>query len=409
MNLHQREQAMADLDAARLLLDACLPQAAELRLNACLKRDPDLALAHQAQARLCLMRSDPQGALAALDRQDHVAGGVSLEHERAKLRVKALVMSGQVALARTLLKRLCDIHPQDAALHRMSAGLSDQKQAGDHLARVVAIAPEDASARRMLALHSRPDQAIDHLSQAPTHDAVSQLRAARQCVATGRLADAQQTYGALLTNHRDDARLWIEAARCDDQMGEHSRATGRLRHALSLGGATVGDAWSALGRVQLHMGDPIKAGRSWWHATRCCVHDATAWAGLMICAQLADRCALRKKAQSWLHDHASRSERRLLLARLWQDAGSACSTPQADLMPSVLEGLLAQSLTTLQGAVDQQPHRADAHYHAAVCCQAMGDVPQAYRAARKALSINPQYAGARRLSMRLALSARRAA
>ncbi len=402
MNLIKREQAIAELDHAALFLDARLLDAAGQRIDAALRRDPDLAQAWEAKARLQLMRGDGAGALTALDRHDLIAPQRRDAPGPAMLRAAALAACGMIAMATTRMEQLAAAFPGDAQFQRSLAGLhlgaQQNHEATAPLRAAARLSPGDHIVVRAMAQHVHDEEAIDVLMN--RKDPVSRLRAARRCRAIERLADARALYDALLEEHRDDAGLWREAGEAMMQMGELSAAIARLRRSVALGGPGARGAWSALGEAHLRKGRIAEAGACWRRATRQALHAAEAWAGLVVCAQLTGRTRLQKRAEAWLSTHASRAERRKLLAKHWQAAAAAAAT-RPDAAHSPLQALLTESAAKLQHAAEQQPGRADAHYHLGVCREAMGESEQAQAAADTALSINRQYAAARRLSMRL--------
>ncbi len=113
---------------------------------------------------------------------------------------------------------------------------------------------------------------------------------------------------------------------------------------------------------------------------------------------LAERCRARLgvRDQSLL----ARAWRRGLMAEIIA-AQSSCERAGADPTQSVLEPLLSRAADVLGEVVEHSPRFADVHFHRGNCLSALGREREAVEAVHEALSINPNYADARRLATTL--------
>ena len=416
MTLQEQIRIRAELDLALTALGANLPDQAWDHLRHAIHLDPQQPEARLAEARIKLLQHRPQESLGALDAHDQYdpqgrwAPGISL------LRATALAIAGKADLAKSLSERLCAQFPDDARLHRLRAAVALAEQQHDvavnHLRQVVRLEPSDRAAARTLGdllAATHPQDAVDLLLQdhSDARDPAVRLKAARLLQRADRLRDAKDLYAGLLRERADDGGLWIEAGLLSDQLGEASTAERRLRRAVALGGGLR--ASRALARVLMHNGQFGPAGRIWWRIARQEPLDAEAWAGLRVCALASGKTRLAQRVDALRPSANKSSGHRQVLARLWQHAASgaairvAAGAPETKQPPvrSPLEALVHQARQALAEHVCAHPRRADAHYHLAICENALGDTTEASRQVDHALLINSHYAAASELSSRL--------
>jgi tetratricopeptide (TPR) repeat protein len=223
-------------------------------------------------------------------------------------------------------------------------------------------------------------------------------------VERGELGVAEEAYRRLLLAHPDDGRLWLAAGRLAMQRGDAGLAEDRLVRSLQLPGTHIREAWKAIATARMHRGRFPAAGHAWWRAVRLDRRDTSAWAGLAVCAHRAGRERLMKRVMAVLEATTSRQQRRLALAHLWPHAVTLRML-DAELVArptSPLASMMRQSVRALRRQVQQNPTRADAHYHLAVGHDVLGQREPGRAAIEAALRINPHYAAARAVQARLA-------
>ncbi len=392
----------AILDEARQALQQQQPQAALSLVRTILQRDPGDVRARLIEARAQLALHRPQATLAALD-------AVDLHHEQAQgrpdvamLRLQALAAAGEYALALRLADDLIRRFPDDPRPHRAAADMALQLNQPDRAAQalrtVVRLCPTDSAARRTLASlveMADPDEAIALLMHAD--DSPDQTHVARLMVRAGRWRDGQELYRQLLRMHASDPALRDDAGRLADAMGDDALATRLLENP------------EARARAHMHAGRLAAAGRAWWRAIRHGHGGVRAWTGLLLCAIETGHDRAASQARRHLDLHASRQERQQSIAELWPHAACGLAVNRATRRlhdaeapsPSPLQTLLRQATATLQRQVKRYPRRADAHYHLASCRAALGQHREADAAVSEALRLNPSYAAASGLAMRL--------
>ena len=428
---HLRQLIDTLLDAAGAAFRAHEHAAAASKLDAAVRLDPGHPGTRLLQAKLSLHHEDPRGALEALDAIEQHASGVDDRPDVALTRYAALVALGKREEAIEVLEALSRRLPSEPRVIEPLAELYLETgrayEAAAALRRLVHLRPGDPRAERQLARALEtvdPQAAIGQLCRcieaADTADRPPlRLRVARLCREQGRLTEALIHYDALLANHPggegrpDEPRLWIEAGRVSDELGDLRGARRRLKRALSLGGRDQEQAAAALAVVEMHAGEIGKAGRLWKRATRSRGQTlaAKAWAGLLVCAESAGRTKLAKRAERELDLRVSRTDARRLLATMWQSAASGKAVAEAasqkgvrdddDPQSSPLRSLLAATAATMSRLRTEHPDRADVQYHTAVAADMLGDADLAQEAAGKALQINPRYAAARGLAGRM--------
>lgn len=230
---------------------------------------------------------------------------------------------------------------------------------------------------------------------------------ARNLWKSGALLEASELYERLLAQprHRGNARVWIDAGRLSDEMGRMGEAEARLRHAAALPDGD--EARVALALTTMHRGAFAEAAGLWRRLARMPRHEAQAWAGLAVCAHLAGHPRVVRRCEKKLDAVASRQERRRLLAEMWvHGAGSDVEVRRAGNgptgRPSPLTLLLRESSRTLRRHAARHAERADAHYHLAVCAEALDEREHARAAVTRAVKINPRYTAALALRARIA-------
>jgi tetratricopeptide (TPR) repeat protein len=413
MNLQRSEQTQALVLRAKTALDAGQIDAAEAHVSDALRLCPGLPAARLLEARIHLRRQRAGAALASLDALDRYRTQDRSTPETAFLRAQALLDAGLNDLALTLLRKLAAEYADDVRPHRMLAGLLLKRgataEAVIHLRRVVELAPSDRGSRILLAEAigaDKPQDAVDALGQDPADGDEDHLRLARWLRRAGREREAEELYVRLLRDIRDDAGLWIEAGELADALGAYVLAVQRLGRAVALGGAERARALAALARVHMHAGRFATAGRCWFTALRRGANQLEAAAGLIVCAQAADRPRLARRMVRVLNQRSGENERRHVLARQWFHAAGGREIARLRLddpgAASPLAGLLTTAMQTLEQASRENPGRADTHYHLATCQAALGDAPAAAQEVQAALSINPRYKAAENLRLRLA-------
>ncbi|MEM8738346.1 MAG: tetratricopeptide repeat protein [Planctomycetota bacterium] len=429
--LSHQEAIERALDHAQLALAGNLLDAALDHVREALRRDPGHTQARLLEARIRLRRHEPRLALTALDQHTYYEPGAgpgptesapdphAVRPDVDMLRATALAAAGRVDLATALAESLAERFPGDTGILRALAGMQIHdgrvREAAETLAQVLELDPSDRASARLrsdLLTHAQPDAALDALG--PIDD-TNRRRAARLCVSCHRLPEAQAHYTHLLGELQDaqetDADLCCEAAEVSEQLGENAQALDRLHAALEDHRQT--DAARALtlrriARLYLHTGRPQQSGRAYYGAVRLTPDDPLAWAGLVFCAQQADKPRLVSRADRVLRRLTTRARRRELLAELVPHAAAAplaADTPtEAAALHSPLQRMLADAARVMKKTASKYPDRADVHYHRAVCDVARGETADAARWVNHALTLNPRYAQAQTLADRLTVA-----
>ncbi len=426
---HLRQQLDGLLDAAGAAFRSHDHAAAAAKLDEAVKLDPGHPGARLLQAKLLLHRDEPHEALAALDAIEQHAAARDPRPDVALVRFAALVSSGHREQAVDLLESLAVRLPNEPRVIEPLAGLyldaGRKVDAATVLRRLVHLRPGDVRAARQLArvLETTDGQGAIRLLTAIHETARTadrpplRLRLARLCRREGRLTEALEHYDALTADSPEgrptEPRLWIEAGRVSDELGDVRGARQRLRRAVALGGPERHRAATALAVVEMHAGDLGKAAKMWRTVTvaRDQTMAAKAWAGLLVCGEAAGRPRLATRAEIELDRRVSRADARRLLATLWQSASSglaivaAASDDQAKrIQPdagSPLRTLLASAARTLERVRGDYPARADLQFHRAVAADCLGDRLLAMEAVTRAVEINPRYQAAKQLKTRL--------
>jgi tetratricopeptide (TPR) repeat protein len=333
--------------------------------------------------------------------------------ELSLLRATALASAGRLEMAVVLMCELSEDFPDDVGVCRALAGMQIHagltQDAAVTLRRLSEMSPSDHGVRRMLSdllAETDPDAALEALGPI---DASNRRRAARLCLRAERLAEAEKYYDELLAAldraDRFDAEARLEAAQVAELLGEHDRAIDRLTvvaRSTQSPYAAAATAWLAIGRLHLNAGHIPDAGRAFHRAGRLAPDRAEAWAGLITTAQLAERPGLKQKADARLRALAERPERRKQLAAMHCHAVGApgAKAPEAAAR-SPLQRMLADAANVMSKTAEKFPGRADVHFHRAVCDVARGETADAAQWLDQALRINPKYAAAQALSLRL--------
>ncbi|MEM6392297.1 MAG: hypothetical protein AAF797_05950 [Planctomycetota bacterium] len=190
-----------------------------------------------------------------------------------------------------------------------------------------------------------------------------------------------------------------------------------IRLALSEGDLERAESWAAKrsglaglrwrGVIALQRADVVGAGGWFGRAVRRDPMDVVGWAGLWTCASLAKRERLAGRAMEALRTVASAGERASALAAVWVHAAayhvvrSYVDAQASAHDASPLAELLKASAGALQDEADRRPRRADTQHHLSVCTAALGERDRASVANAMALRVNPGYAEARALAVRL--------
>lgn len=405
------------LDLALSSLEAGLLAEAQTQIEASLRLDPGHLTARLVQARIHLAAARPVEALAAVEAMNlyHPAGAKS--PQAGMLRAQALLHARMDAIARTQLQQLTTDFPDDVRPHRLLAQLNLREERWDDavqcLRHVVRLAPSDDASRRLLAqliADSQPDASAKLLEDAGESSSATRLRLAELYRMTDRHRDAQSLYDQLLEQYPHDPSVWLSAGRLADGDGAVDLARRRLERAATLQGRGNSSAMSALALMHMHAGRFEAAGRCWFRVTRRTRDDMRAWAGLLVCAVMCGRIRLAQRAARPLEVQSSKSERRLLLADLWQRAAGgrviAQHTAADEEVPAghanSLDRLLRRAAEVFERQIHSFPRRADAHYHLAASREAIGQIDAAKNAVQDALDINPAYRAAANLRQRLA-------
>lgn len=234
-----------------------------------------------------------------------------------------------------------------------------------------------------------------------TVDDALRLESARRFAREDRLADAEALYAELCERRPGDATLWIEAGRVAESLGYGTLAAHRFKRAATVTDKRRGEALHLLAVTHLRNGEIGQAARA-WHRLLNDSTNTSAWAGLLVCAVIEDRPRLGRRSLRELRLHASRRERRRMVAQLWLDAAPTMALREAVPVASPLQTLLAKAAHSLAAAAERYPLRADVHHHHAVCAARLGQVDDAIAANDRALRINHVYTDATRLKLRLA-------
>lgn len=422
------DQARRHLDEAKLALEADLPVTAREHVRLAVRLAPDLTDVRLLEAQVAIRCGDGAAALRALDVLDHLHPDTRETPLRSLLRVEALAWAGRVELALRAAERMAEHLPDDARVHRVTAGLARRCGKNDRAAaalrQVVRLEPSNIPARRQLAsvlAVTQPDGAIEQL------EAVQQLeqgRPSRRLTEllrrVGRLADADEQYGRLLRQRPQDAALWLAWGTLADERGHLKAAEHRLREAVRLAklainpNATRAQSLAALAVALTHGGKLAAAGACWWRITRINHADQLAWAHLLASALACEHPRIVTRARRELEVHSCRAERRRMLARAWtmvaagrliarhtggRVAGATSPTG------SPLRMLLAHAAGSLQRHGGRFPRRADTFHHLAACREALRDTSGARAANAEALRLNPRYVAAQALADKLAAAA----
>jgi tetratricopeptide (TPR) repeat protein len=405
------------LDRARFSLAGNLLDRALGQVREALRQDPHSAEARLLEARIRLRRHEPRLALGALDQkfleQPADDAAASPPPELAMLRAHAMAGAGQIEAALGAMRQLAGDYPDDVTIQRALVGLllhhDQDHEAAEVLGRVVRLDPDDRAAARLrsdLLAAEDPEAALATLGPI---NGEHRWRAARLCVACGRLAEAEEHYAGLLDRaasaDRVRAQVRLEAAAVAESRGDHAVALERLEpvcHAPTTDAAARGRAWRDRGRLLLQGGRWAEAGRAYHRATRIEARDAAAWAGLVTAAERAGRERLAQRADRHLRPLVSRVERRRCLSRLFPHAvnvGTLERPPAADTSP--LQQMLNDASAVMRKVAEKHPDRADVHYHRAVCDAGRGEVADAAASLDVAVQINPRYAAALAMADRL--------
>lgn len=416
--LARQSEARQHVRRAEASLEAADLDAARQQIGDALRLDPSSLTARVLEARIALAASRPTDALRAVES----AGLCHPDKQRcpqlSMLRAEALIRAGDLQHAADELSRLVCTFPHDLRPRRMLAQVcvrtGRRDEAIEHLTELKRLSPNDQAAAAMLAElleSSRPQDSVDLLSRcaAESDHEADHLRVAQLCRKLERESDAEATYRDLLHRRPNDRDLWLEAGRVADAVGASDLAIERLTRAAALSRRGDGGALRELAIAYLHRADWNRAGRCWHNAARCGDGDVMDWAGLLICALMTGRESLARRADERLSLHLSPVERRHMLASLWQHAASGDAVRrtagEVEERPmqaaGVLDQLLERSEASLQCQSAQHPHRADAHYHLAMCLHAGGDNDAAHDAVQTAVAINPRYVAARELAERV--------
>ena len=393
------------LDHARLALAANLLDTALDHVKQALSHDPRCSEARLLEARIRLRRHEPRLALHALE--DQLGNGqdpISAQQrpDIALLRATALAAAGRLEHAIDATTELAANYPDDLHVLRALAGM--QVHAGRRhdaaltLAEVVRLDPADRGAARLrsdLLTDTSPAQALEALGQI---DHTNRHQAARLCVAAQRWADAEEHYRQLLetvTAPTHQPELQREAADVAQELGDDYRALDRLHAYLqdtAADAAAWGQACIQAARIHLHLDQLPQAGRWFFRATRT-AEAPTAWAGLVAVAQRTGRDRLAQQADHRLRRLVDRGRRRRLIAQVHPHLPPTPQRPPA-AERSPLQQMLAECASVMHQAAEKFPHRADVHFHRAVCDAARGETADAGDALDQALMINPRYAAA---------------
>lgn len=400
-------------------------EAALAKLRTVFEADASHSKARLMQARACLAMGEAGMAMAALDIYEQRAGQALDQDATDRLRAQALCAMGKAADAVQIVDALVARQPGAADVLQLAGGVyiaaGETEKAKIVFRGQLALKPDDAEAALMLAdlwLEAGGQgkhHAIDLLIEAATNTQEAMARAqllhaaAEICTQANRWADAETFYQQAADEMTPTAELWLSMARVADVCGHRPMAVKRIERASELKRLNSAQCREAA-QVLMHAGDWGRAGWMWWKITQEKPYDVTAWAGLLICAQLTGHGKLRGRAHRKLSLHAAEAERRDALALMWQDAavGQAVAKVIEDPEPSrqeqdtALGRMLHRAANVLSGAAADHPQHADAHYHQAMCEHARGRDQAARKAVNRALAINPNYVAAKRLQNELA-------
>ncbi|MEM1211288.1 MAG: hypothetical protein AAGI68_03225 [Planctomycetota bacterium] len=187
--------------------------------------------------------------------------------------------------------------------------------------------------------------------------------------------------------------------------GDLARAEAWASARVDERGDATGCRWQ--GSVCLQRAEVVRAGWWYWRAVRRDTMDVAGWAGLWTCASLAGRTRLAERAMATLRSVAPAGERASALASVWVKAAAyhavrSYLTAQSGARErSPMAGLLRTASEALQAEADRRPRRADTQHHLAVCTAALGERDRAAVANAMALRVNPGYAAAQQMALRL--------
>lgn len=411
--IHRDVQVQEALERATTAFDAQLPQLAIQYARQALDREPHNLKARLIQAQAQLAMNCPQDALDALDAAGYHDAMGARGPQAGLLRAAALARCDRNDLARVQLAHVIAQCPDDDRAYRLLAQVclktGDGNGAIENLRQVQRLAPSDQAVTRVLAQLLDSDGA-ELIGAA---DPASKLRLAQTFRRAKRDRDAQEIYIDLLQCQDEDGELWLEAGRLSDELGADAQTIERLEHAARLSAADDVTVFCALAQAHMHAGRFCAAGHRWWQVARRESACVMAWAGLLVCALCCNRKRAAHYAQHNLDRRSSKAERRALLANLWQHAAMGkIIAPHDEQNPTsalLLDRLLDSAAAALTDHAAQHPHRADTHYHLAVCRDGLGHEAAAQQHVDNALRINPNYQAARSLADRLETPASRAA
>ena len=425
MTLFKQEQAWKQIDLAEAALNGYLLDDALKYVQNAIEIDPNNSEARLLLARVQLKLNNPKIVLSTLDAFDYEYPQMRNSPLTAILRIEALIKCERFQIALIVADKLAAEFNDDVRIQRLLAGLYLKLQYTDKainaLRRVVHLQPSDDCSKRLLAdsLADRdPQTAADLLmkSAAANDESYIRLRASRLLRQCQRMRDAEDQIRQLLKQFPNDPLLLIEAGQLADEMGEDELAIDRFERAIRLNGDHIPTAIASIAITHMHAGRLHTAGRSWWRLTRRVPEDIQAWAGMLVCCHATRKHRLLGKAQNKLAKFSTPKQRQVLLSRLWHHSAAAVaqqnmSQPGKTQIqpPSPLRTLLQSATNALHKVAGEFGNRADVHYHMAACGESLNDIDTATRSVASALAINPNYAAAQRLSVRLQRRTRSAA
>jgi len=436
MNLWMQQHAATLVDRAALALDASLFDEAAADLDGALRMDPGHAEALQMRLSVDLMRNRCEEALAIADQLAAYHPSIAASPAVRLSVAEAHGRLGRHQDAVRTLERLVEQSPDAVDAWRALAGLrmrlGRDEPAAAALRRVLELEPDNAQARRQLARlvgHTDPQAAIDLLTwQGHGDDPLVRLDAARLCLHVDRLRDAQDLLDRVMLAHGDDPAACIEAGNLADRFGDRPGARALLEFASATRGSHQPDAVAALAVSHLHAGAFADAAWAYRRLARLADREddferaTDAMAGLTVAGLGADRPRLAGLARRRLLAMLSGDEEacRTAIAGVWRHAAAAriiaatrrktvgggqadgsAEAGREDPAGDTLRPMLARAVSALRASADREPDRADTLYHLAVCEHELGEQASARATLDKALALNPDYADARRLAMRL--------
>ncbi len=406
-------RAFKALEAARAALAAGMLDRAHNAIADAVRLDPDSYEVRLTAARIYLELGKPDKAMNAIDALLVSNPSATCRPDAMLLRAEVLMRNGLHDHAESLLADFVEHYPHDVRPRRLLAGLCIERDRMDlamaHLRVIMMFEPSDSNVRRTLAgllEQTNPQEAValllsDRHDQA---DPAIRLRAAIILSTIGRDADAEALYRDLITEFPSDAAMLIDAGELALRQGAITLAAERLTAATGLPGRHQPRAFAALGRAHMRAGRPLAAGRFWWKAAKRSTDrdDAVAaLAHLQVCALSVGRNTLVERIRQRLSPITSTHERRLMLARAWQDTNLHDTADQHDQAVSPLITITQRAAATLARHAALHPEYADAWYHDAVCKTMLGEYDEARGSVRNALQLNPHYQAAATLAANL--------